>query len=100
MQDDELQVVEDIDVIEQKRFPQEEDYSVSCCKPVPLSSSVELSISDHQAVHVDNTETSLSSLVLQPLAISLIFFQLVYKVLDKGIEFILMLFHSLIKNKA
>ena len=97
-QDDELQVVDDIDVIEQDLFPQEED-SVSRCKSAPLSSSVELLISDHQAadVHEDNTETYLSSLVLQPLAISLIFFQLVYKVSDRGIEFILMLFHSFIK---
>ena len=66
-----------------------------------MSSSVELSISDHQAatVHVDNTVTYLSSLVRQP-TISLIFFQLVYKVSDRGIEFILMLFHSLIKINA
>ena len=77
VQDDELQVVDDIDVIEQELFPQED--SVSCYKSAPLSSSVELSISDHQAAdaHVDNTETYLSSLVLQPLAISSIFFQLV-----------------------
>ena len=97
-QDDELQVVDDIYVIEKDLFPQEED-SVSRCKSAPLSSSVELLISDHQAadVHVDNTETYLSSLVLQPLAISLIFFQLVYKVSERGIKFILMLFHSIIK---
>ena len=69
-----IQVVDDIDVIEQERFPQEEGYSVHYCKPATLSSSVEILISDHQAadVHVDNTETSLSSLELRPLAINLI----------------------------
>ena len=96
-EDDELQVVDEIDIIEQELFPQEEGGCVST--PTPLSSSIELSVSNYQVedAHVDKNEPSLSSLVLQPLAMSLIFFQLMYKVSDRGIEFILVVFHSIIK---
>eukprot|EP00731_Ephydatia_muelleri_P027558 Em0019g431a len=65
-EDDELQVVDEIDIIEQELFPQEEGGCVST--PTPLSSSIELSVSNYQVedAHVDKNEPSLSSLVLQP----------------------------------
>lgn len=100
-QDDETQVVAEMDLVDQELLIQEEDNSTSAAQGISCCESElpnTFSIDDHSTeVHVDNPQQSLSCLILRPLAISLIFFQLVYKISDRGIECILMLIHSLIK---
>ena len=100
-QENEAQIVDNIvDYIDQELCVQPTDRmpdDVSHCESASgsLSNSANaLSPPTNQNVNEADGEAqvSLNNLVLQPLAIGLVFFQLVYKVSDRGIEFVLKVF--------
>ena len=104
-QENEAQVGDNIDVIDQELCVQPTDRmpdDISCYESASgsLSNSANaLSTLTNQNVHTagGKAPVSLSSLVLQPLAIDLFFFQLVYKVSHRDIEFVLKVFETLLK---
>ena len=70
------------------RMPDDISHSESASGSLSNSANA-LSTPTNQNVHDagGKAQVSLSSLVLQPLAIGLVFLQLVYKVSDRGIEY-------------
>ncbi|KAL5497212.1 hypothetical protein EMCRGX_G013639 [Ephydatia muelleri] len=97
-QENEAQVVDNIDDIDQEMcvqpistdmMPDDVSHYESASRSMYNSTNA-LSTTNHNVnVAGEKSYGSLSSLVLQPLAIGLVFFQLVYKVSDRGIEFVL-----------
>ncbi|KAL5500372.1 hypothetical protein EMCRGX_G011923 [Ephydatia muelleri] len=97
-QENEAQVVDNIDDIDQEMcvqpistdmMPDDVSHYESASRSMYNSTNA-LSTTNHNVnVAGEKSYGSLSSLVLQPLAIGLVVFQLVYKVSDRGIEFVL-----------